>query len=430
MAKRGLILAAPSSGAGKTTITLGLLRALRQQGISIAGAKCGPDYIDPAYHAAATGKDAVNLDAWAMPADVLKAQASQIDAELLLIEGAMGVLDGAGLQGKGSVADLAQTLNLPVVLILDTAKQSHSVTLAPLGLKSQRPEIKLAGVILNRVGSPRHLDMLRTALNAQNIEVLGAIPRTPDLHRPERHLGLVQAREHDDLSAFLDQAANIVGSSCNMDRLVELAAPIKAREHIQTLSPLGQRISIARDDAFSFAYPHMLEGWRKAGAEIRFFSPLADEAPLPDADAIFLPGGYPELHAGKISTASAFRTAMHAASKARTLIYGECGGYMALGEALVDSDGTSHEMLGLLPLCTSFARRKLMLGYRRLQALPGAPWQGTLRAHEFHYATILQEAEADKLFDAEDADGTSLPAIGLRRDTVSGSFAHIIAQET
>jgi cobyrinic acid a,c-diamide synthase len=192
------------------------------------------------------------------------------------------------------------------------------------------------------------------------------------------------------------------------------------------LAPLGQRIAVACDVAFAFAYPHLLADWREQGAEISFFSPLTDEEPAVDADAVYLPGGYPELYAGRIASAEKFRAAMQSAKDRGALIYGECGGYMVLGDSLIDAEGAAHRMLGLLLVTTSFQKRKLHLGYRRLQPLGDMPWQGTLSAHEFHFASILSEGDGDRLFEAEDAAGARLGPIGLRYGRVMGSFAHVI----
>jgi cobyrinic acid a,c-diamide synthase len=427
---RGVLIAAPSSGAGKTTLTLALLYALKSAERSVVSAKSGPDYIDPKFHEAASGTPCINLDAWAMDRTTLRSLASRQAAghDVLVVEGAMGLFDGAA-SGKGSAADLATTLQLPVILVVDCGKQAQSVAALVHGFQSFRSDIHLAGVILNRVGSPRHEAMLRTALAPLEIDVLGALPRSEDLVLPERHLGLVQAGEHPDLEAFLERAGTLYARQIDLNRLNDLAAPVAATEAAaENLPvPLGQRISIARDVAFAFSYPHMLEFWQREGAELHFFSPLADEAPAPDADAVFLPGGYPELHAGKLAAADTFRTGILTAAGTGALIYGECGGYMTLGTGLVDAEGSRHEMLGLLPLETSFQTRKRHLGYRKITPLGGLPWQGPLTAHEFHYASIVSEGSATRLFSAEDAEGTELEHMGLRAGSVMGSFAHVIA---
>jgi cobyrinic acid a,c-diamide synthase len=427
---RGLLIAAPSSGAGKTTLTLAMLRALKSAGRSVVSAKSGPDYIDPKFHEASSGAPCLNLDAWAMSPETIKTLAGDHARghDLLVVEGAMGLFDGAA-NGSGSAADLAAMLGLPVVLVVDCARQAQSVAALVHGFRTFRQDVTIAGVILNRVGSARHETMLRAALEACNVAVLGALPRSDALVLPERHLGLVQAGEHPDLDAFLDTAATLCRAHVDLAGLERVAAPVApsamAGRHLP--GPLGQRMAVARDTAFAFAYPHLLDFWQREGAEISLFSPLADETPAPDADAIYLPGGYPELHAGTLAQASTFKSGMRSARRSGKLIYGECGGYMTLGTGLVDVDGTCHEMLGLLPLETSFQTRKRHLGYRRLRPLGGLPWTEPLSAHEFHYASIVSEGAADRLFAVEDAEGTRLDEMGLRSGAVMGSFAHVIA---
>ena len=415
----GLILAAPHSGSGKTTVTLGLLRTLTRQGVAVRGAKSGPDYIDPAYHAAATGQPCLNLDAWAMTPDRIKARAATGD--LLIVEGAMGLFDGAPPDGRGATADLARLLDLPVVLIVDAGRMAQSVAPLVAGFLHFDPTVRIAGVILNNVGSDRHGAMLRRALDPLGLPVMGLLPRDPAIARPSRHLGLHQAAEDPDLDAYLDRAAGWVEGGCDLAALRALASPLpEVRARPRT--PPAQRIAVARDAAFSFFYPHHLHDWRAAGAEVTFFSPLADEA-VPEADLICLPGGYPELHAGRLSAAQTFMQSLRAAAQT-TDIYGECGGYMTLGDSMMDADGVEHAMAGLLRLRTSFAARKLHLGYRDLRADAG-PFAGDWTGHEFHYATTVQ-AEGDPLFTATDAEGTALPPMGLRLGRVAGSFAHLI----
>jgi cobyrinic acid a,c-diamide synthase len=422
----GLILAAPTSGAGKTTITLGLLRALKNAGHVVRSAKSGPDYIDPQFHAAATGRPCVNLDAWAMSDTRIKSLASGHGD--LIIEGAMGLFDGAPPNGKGSTADLARILGLPVVLIVDAKAMSQSVAALVSGFARFDPTVRVAGVILNRVGSDRHTEMLKTALAPLNIPVLGAIPRRDDLSRPSRHLGLIQAGEMPDLEAFLDRAAACVASNLDLTALRAVMAPSNWASNADNAQK-PCRIAIAKDAAFSFIYPHMLADWAQSGATILPFSPLADD-PVPDADYVFLPGGYPELFARQLAGAETFMQSLRSAAQTSD-IYGECGGYMTLGEALIDADGTAHKMAGLLGLTSSFKDRKLHLGYRTLQQKAAHPLittanaASTYYAHEFHYATTL-DAQGLALFDATDAQGTLLGPIGLIDGRVAGSFAHII----
>ena len=431
----GLILAAPASASGKTTLTLALLRHFRRSGMDIASAKAGPDYIDPAFHGAASGSPCLNLDAWAMRRETIAALVASLErrASLVLCEGAMGLFDGAGQSGHGSTGDLAALTGWPVVLVVDVAGQAGSAAALLRGFISHRLDVPVAGVIFNRVGGPRHAAMLensvRTAL--PELPILGHVPRHAELALPERHLGLVQAAEHPDLDGFLDRAASRVSAAIDLDRLVGLArsSRLAALPAAQPLPVLGQRIAVARNVAFAFAYPAMLEGWHSAGAELAPFSPLADEAPAADADAVFLPGGYPELHAGRLAGNRRFLDGLAAAARRGATIYGECGGYMVLGSGLIDASGTRHAMAGLLPLETSFAERRRQLGYRRTRLLAAGPLGqagAVFRGHEYHYATILDEGEGTALFAMADADGDDLGAAGRVKGRVMGSFLHVV----
>jgi cobyrinic acid a,c-diamide synthase len=434
---RGLIVAAASSHSGKTLVTMGLIGALRRRGLTIAAAKCGPDYIDPKFLEAASGRAAVNLDPWAMAPERLRSLAAcqAAGADLLVVEGVMGLYDG-GTDGSGSTASLATALGLPVLLIVDGQGTAQTAAAVADGLARQANGFDVIGALVNRCASIRHADLLREGFAQTEMPLLGTIARNSDIAVPSRHLGLVQASEHGGLDGLVGQAARLVEENVDLDRLIACAAPVsqggfsepcyEAECRAAPLPPPGQRIAVAQDPAFAFAYPHMLQGWHAAGAEISTFSPLADDVPDRQADCIFLPGGYPELHAGRLASAQQFRAAMLSAAESGVTIYGECGGYMVLGDAVIDADGMSHAMLGLLPLTTSFAARKLHLGYRVLQPLSGGLWDAPLTAHEFHYASTISEGEADRLFDAGTGDGEPIGTIGLRRDRVMGSFAHVI----
>ncbi len=428
---RGLLIAAPASGCGKTTVTLGLIRALIEAGHKVASAKAGPDYIDPRFHLAAGANRCFNLDPWAMREQTLMSLANLATDtnDLLIVEGMMGLFDGAR-DGTGSSADLAEMLNLPVILVMDAASQSHSIAAVARGFASHRQKCQIAGIILNSVGSDAHKKMLCEALAPLEIPVIGALRRDDALSLPHRHLGLVQAGEHENLEDFVASVAAHISENLDLDLLARLAQPLKPgplEPCNNSLPPLGQNIAIARDIAFEFTYPHFLQHWQNAGAGISFFSPLANEAPAKDSDAIFLPGGYPELHAGCIGANQVFLDGLREAANSNVLIYGECGGYMVLGEGLTDAQGVGHAMAGLLPVSTSFAERKLHLGYRRLTPCDGDTiWTQELSAHEFHYASVTTQQEGGRLFRAVDATGTSLGAMGHRRGCVMGSFAHII----
>ncbi len=423
MSGRGLIIAGTSSHCGKTTIALGLARALSDRGISVKCAKSGPDYIDPGYLAAASGKPCFNLDGWSMSGARLQSLADHDD--FLLVEGAMGLFDGAPPDGRGSVAELARRLSLPVVLVIDCSSMGQSVAAIAHGFISQAKDFKIAGLVLNRVGSDRHARILHNALEGLNIPILGTLARNPRVSRPSRHLGLVQASEATDISGFLEASAQHVSSNLDLDRIQSCAEPLQPTAQTPAALPvLGQRVAVAQDAAFSFVYPHLLADWQSMGVEVTNFSPLADEAPSPDADAIYLPGGYPELFAKSLTRAGNFRSSMKAAATKGVTIYGECGGYMVLGHAITDARDIAFPMLGLLDLETSFSKRKLHLGYRDLTPIAG-PFDAPLKGHEFHYATTLH-AKGQPMFAACDAEGTELLPMGLVSGSVSGSFAHII----
>ncbi|WFP73455.1 cobyrinate a,c-diamide synthase [Mesorhizobium sp. WSM4906] len=436
MTARAIIIGAPRSGSGKTSVTIGLLRALARRGLKVRGAKSGPDYIDPGFHTAATGLSGINLDSWAMSPSLLNALAAQAadDAEYVILESAMGLFDGIPApEGRsGSAADLARLYGLPVLLVLDVSGQSTTAAAVAKGFATYDPDVRMAGVVLNRLGSERHRRLSGDAIEAIGLPVVGAIMRDPTLNLPERHLGLVQAGEYENLMAHLDRLADMVEKSLDIDAILKLATPLEpaSGNFGDGLRPPGQRIALAEDAAFTFLYPHVIAHWRKAGAEIVRFSPLADEAPAEDCDVCWLPGGYPELHAGKLAQAADFRAGMarFAASKP---VHGECGGFMVLGESLEDADGVSHEMLGLLGHSTSFARRKMNLGYReaRLRAACPLGAEGTLiRGHEFHYAQMTASGNDEPLADLADGQGNPLGASGYRRGHVSGTFFHAIAR--
>ena len=427
----GLVVAAPRSGAGKTTVALGLMRAFTRRGVKVQPFKAGPDYIDPAFHRAATGRPSFNLDGWAMAPGTLLDIVGRHPADLAVLEGVMGLFDGVG--GKGATADLAALLGWPVVLVLDVKGQTETAAAIAQGCANYRNDVSVAGVILNRVASPRHLALIAPALERIGMPLFGAIAQEMRLALPERHLGLVQADETEELDRRLDGLADVVEASVDLDAIRRSARPATAtRESGVSLGidPPGQRIALARDRAFSFMYPHLLEHWRSAGAEIVPFSPLADEAPAGDADAVWLPGGYPELHAGTLAAATHFMTGLRELADRAAPIHGECGGYMVLGNGIVDAGGARHAMAGLLKLETSFAERRLHLGYRRarLHADCSLGRAGAeILGHEFHYARTVSIGDA-ALVDCQDAGGNTMSEPGARRGSVSGTFFHAITR--
>ncbi len=434
----GVLIAAPASGSGKTLMTLGLLRALTNRGVSVASAKVGPDYIDPAFHAVASRRACINIDPWAMRTELRAGLLADLPDEptMIVCEGVMGLFDGATAT-QGSSADIAAETGWPVVLVIDARAQAASAAAVVRGFASHRDDVAIAGVIFNRVGSARHRAVIAEAMAATlpDIDILGFVPRSGALELPSRHLGLVQAVEHPQLENFIDAAAGLIEEHVNIHALQGLSRPSNmggAGAQLGAIPPLGQRIAVASDEAFAFRYGHVIAGWRAAGADVQMFSPLHNEAPSVDADAIYLPGGYPELHAGKLSAANLFLNGMRDAAARGTVVFAECGGYMVLGEGLVDGDGARHAMAGLLPLETSFAKRALHLGYRRACCASDGPLGVTgtpYRGHEFHYATVIKEGPAEPLFEISDATQAPLGTAGLRHGNIAGSFIHLIDRE-
>jgi len=353
----------------------------------------------------------------------------------------MGLFDGAFVklgQNSGSTADLSAVTGWPVVLVIDARAHAESAAAVLKGFADYRPDVDVVGVIFNRVGGARHSEMLNRACEQAlpDIPVLGCLPRGEGLALPERHLGLVQAVEHPDLEGFIESARSLVAEHLDVEQLLKLPRPLKltADGTAAPFPPIGQRIAVAKDEAFAFSYASVIEGWRRSGAAVTFFSPLENEAPGADADAVYLPGGYPELQAGRLAAASHFMDGLRLSAKSGAMVFGECGGYMVLGRGLIDADGKRHAMAGLLAVETSFAAPKLHLGYRRLETLADGPLgdAGTaFRGHEFHYAKVVAEQgqEDAGLFEAQDASGNDLGSVGMVDGNVAGSFIHLIDRE-
>lgn len=440
----GLIVAAPASGSGKTVVTLGLIRALKNAGKRAGSLKIGPDYIDADFHRIAGGRACRNYDPWGMRDSTLGAQHRALaeDCEIIVAEGVMGLFDGAS-DGSGSTADAAQALGWPIVLVVDVKGQGASAAAIIEGFRQYRADTDIAGVIFNRVGGERHERLLRRAAAPLGVPVIGCVPRHPDLELPSRHLGLVQARERADMETWIQRAAEIIGGALDIDAIVNLAAAAPGREHgkqapVPQPAPIpafGADIAIAADDAFAFTYTHLLDGWRAAGTRLSYFSPLADQAPDAAADGVFLPGGYPELHAAKLARNATFLDGLRQAAAQGAAVYGECGGFMVLGHSLTDAEGAEHRMAGLLPIKTSFAERRLHLGYRRLRLIADGRLGAAgdyLRGHEFHYASLTEtqaEPQAQPLFEVSDAEATALGEAGARAGSVFGSFIHLLDRE-
>ena len=319
-----------------------------------------------------------------------------------------------------------------MVLVLDVFAQAQSAAAVARGFATHNSAVRVAGVILNRVAGERHRTLVCDALGAYGMQVFGALPRDERIILPERHLGLVQAAEQTDFDKRTAALADLAERHLDIEAILAVATPLPISKPSGThaLPPPGQRLALAFDEAFSFIYPHILEGWKEAGAEIFHFSPLADEPPPENCDACWLPGGYPELHAGRLAAARRFQTGLSRFAQTRP-VHGECGGYMVLGQTLEDADGLTHAMAGLLGHRTSFAKRKMQLGYREARLLSDSALGqagGVVRGHEFHYSSLITAGRDEPLVDLTDGQNRSLGTAGGRCGRVTGAFFHVIAR--
>lgn len=399
-----VVIAAPHSGSGKSTVASGLMAALARDAV-VQGYKVGPDYIDPGYHTAATARPSRNLDTWMLPHDgVLSsfARASQ-GADVAVIEGVMGLYDGYdALTERGSTAEVAKLLGAPVVLVIDVGRMARSAGAIALGYREFDPALNLAGVICNNVASEKHALWVRQAIEGIGLPVLGCVPRTPELTIPERHLGLHTAVERSaEVVAFLEQAAELIAASVDLPRLLALAAAASPLEVPLAEAPSsvlgGPRIAIAYDAAFCFYYEDNFELLRAAGAELAFFSPLNDAALPEGATGLYLGGGYPELYAEQLAANWPMIEAIRTAIASGMPTYAECGGLMTLTESIEDLAGISHPMIGAVP-GRARMRDRLAMGYRHVTATRDTlllPAGGQTRGHEFHYSDWVDRPDDD-----------------------------------
>jgi cobyrinic acid a,c-diamide synthase len=402
MAWRGrLVIAGTQSGVGKTTVTVGLIDALRRRGLTVQPFKVGPDYIDPSYHTLAAGRPCRNLDTWLLPAKLVKTLFTQASgaADIAIVEGVMGLYDGYGYDNEsGSTAEVAKLLAAPVIIVLDAGKLARSAGALALGYVQFDKDLRSVGFIGNTVASASHGHGVATAVEeATGLPVLGWLPREKSLHVAERQLGLIPTAEPGRWSEFAQTAGEVVDRHLDLVRLLAVAhdtLPLSDTNGVDVQEPAylsnGDRpvIAVARDEAFHFTYEDNLDLLRNAGAEIAFFSPLHDEALPAQTGVVILSGGFPEIYARQLSANRVMHDALRAAHERGLPLYAECGGLMYLAEAIVDAGGIQHSMVGLLPgRCIMEGR--LTLGYRQAQSA-GDSWflaaGETIRGHEFHYS--------------------------------------------
>lgn len=418
--KPQLLIGALHSGGGKTTFTMGLLRALRRRGRQVQPFKCGPDYIDTRFHAVATGRDSVNLDTWlASEPHVREVYARYgTEADACVVEGVMGLFDGYERM-QGSSAAIAQLLDIPVVLVVSARSTAYTVAALLHGVKTFRPGLHLAGVVFNQVGSERHAAMLREAAEDAGLRCFGCLPRAEGLEIPSRHLGLTLAAE-EQMNAWIERAADLVEAHVDLDSLLEACnVPFQAVALPSHPASGKLRISIARDAAFNFVYRENLDRLGELGP-VTFFSPLAGN-PLPESDLVYLPGGYPELFARELSSRTRTMEQLRDYAEAGGRILAECGGMIYLSSFIVCVGEGSFRMCGVLPFTATMEGARLQLGYRRLEDGVGRSWRG----HEFHYSHLREPDALPSVARQYDARGRAVPTPLYRYKNVIAGYTHL-----
>ena len=429
-----LVIAGVSSGVGKTTITLGLLEALRGRGLAVQAFKVGPDFIDAAYHALATGRPSYNLDGWMCGPEqvVTTVRDRAADADLAVVEGVMGCFDGRdGLSEDGSTAQIAKWLGAPVILVVDAGALGRSAAAVVLGFEHFDPALTVAGVIFNRAGGATHRRWLGQAVaSAATARHLGALPSDPGVALPERHLGLVTAAEGGYSPALRQRLARLIEEHIDVDGLIGMArSQIRrpAARPAPSWTP-SATIAVAQDQAFQFYYPDNLEALERAGARLIFWSPVADRA-LPAADGLYIGGGYPELHGRELAENASMREAVRAFAGSGRPILAECGGLMYLAESLTDLDGRCWPMASVLPAPVVMERDRLVIGYRQVTlgaSGPLGPAGTSARGHEFHCSRLGEvPAAIPRLYAVTDGSGGAPRSEGFVVAGASMSYIHL-----
>lgn len=413
------LVAAASSGSGKTTFTLGLLRALNRRGLKVQGFKCGPDYIDPKFHRLACGRESVNLDLFMMSPEHVQAVYARHSAgsDATVLEGVMGLYDGY-VRDQGSSAEVAATLSLPTILLIDARSSAFSVGAILYGMKHFRPTSEVVGVVFNRVASESHYRFLREAAEEAGVAPLGYLPKTQLLEVPSRHLGL-SLEELSTLDTLPETVADLIEQHVQLDRLLELIQRPRPvlREEAPLSSVVGMKVAVARDQAFNFIYAENLRRLSQLG-ELVYFSPLANEA-VPASDLVYLPGGYPEFYLDQLATADQTRLTLQDHVQRGGKVLAECGGMMYLCRELRDERGQAYPMAGILELEATMEQMRLRLGYRKLQ-LGGQEWRG----HEFHYSRIAMGEEPTK-GQQRSARDEEVPTLLYAKGNVRAGYTHL-----
>ncbi len=428
-----IVISGPHRSSGKTTLSIGLSRALADRGLAVQPFKKGPDFIDPMWLAAAARRDCRNLDLFMMGEENILSsfRRAGAGADVCVIEGNMGLYDSLEVDGRGSTADMARLLSAPVVLIVDTRSMNRSIAPLLMGFQAFEPDVVIAGVILNKVFGPRHERKLRAAVaEYTDIEVVGAVPRRSEVGIDMRHLGLEPAREHLAAEEVVAAIASAIAGYVDVERLLELARaapPMAAGEpEPKGAPPARHRVGIARDRAFTFYYPENLEALAREGVELVPFSPLADQE-LPAVDGLYIGGGFPEVFMADLEQNRVMRAAIAGAAAAGMPIYAECGGLMYLSRSMSWQD-RSCEMVGALPCDIVMHERPRGHGYVELRSTGGGGWfpaGSRVRGHEFHYSEITGAGDVEFAWEVLRGTGVGDGRDGIVRGEVLASYAHL-----
>ncbi|WP_336782240.1 cobyrinate a,c-diamide synthase [Paenibacillus illinoisensis] len=464
-ARPRLIIAGTGSGAGKTTVTLGLMKALARSGMSVQGFKCGPDYIDPTYHTAVTGRASRNLDAWMTSPEYVKKAFAKASAghDISIIEGVMGLYDGKDpLSNTGSTAEIALITQTPVILVVDVRSMARSAAAIVLGFQQLEPDLNIAGVIVNRCGSAGHYSIVKKAIEQMcGIPVVGWLKREEDMSIPERHLGLVPAIERGELGPLFERAADALLEGTDLDAIIAIARAAPDIEELimnhedvsrQNTDPMwtgvhlkcsedstsgvsdergtssSPVIAVARDAAFNFYYPDNLELLEAAGARLKYFSPLAGDGIPTEADGIYLGGGFPEEFAALIADNVSFLEGLREAVRSEMPLFAECGGYMVLAETLTNREGLTYNMAGIIPAQVQMQVKRAALGYREARAVEDSfllKKGEVVRGHEFHYSIMTYQEEGDIPYAYETKGLRGMKQEGYARGNVVAGYTHV-----
>ncbi|TFE00643.1 cobyrinate a,c-diamide synthase [Jeotgalibacillus salarius] len=433
MTSHRILIAGVSSGVGKTSITLGLMAAFMKKGLSVQGFKCGPDYIDPAYHTAITNRPSRNLDSWMLTSDVMKeifVNGSE-GADISIIEGMMGLYDGESpTSNRGSAAEISSLLKCPVILVVDCSAMARSAAAVVKGFQHLDPDVNIAGVIANRVGSEGHYKLIKEAVEQEcGVPVCGYLTENEQIHMPERHLGLVPSIERGELNEQLERLGEAVAETVDLDRIYQMSSQSSVTTEnslFKQRSPMNVKVAVAYDQAFNFYYQENLELIEAFGAEVIYFSPLKGEVLPPEADGLYLGGGFPEQFLKELADHNEVKQSIKDAIEKGLPVLAECGGLMYLSESITNVEGETYPMAGVLPGKTEMQMNIAAIGYREITGAEGNKFfkkETAMRGHEFHYSTFKPHEELSSAYHVSSFFGTAEEGY-LYKNVVAG-YTHL-----